>query len=61
MNPNTGISSPEVSQMLQTYRQDTRVDGAITFGMNAMVLEQTEAQFELQLAVGQQVRAELKF
>lgn len=61
VNPNTGISSPEVSQMLQTYRQDTRVDGAITFGMNAMVLEQTEAQFELQLAVGQQVRAELKF
>jgi uncharacterized protein len=61
VNPSSGISNPEVSQMLQTYRQDNRVDGAITFGMNAIVMGQTETQFELQLAVGQQVRAALKF
>jgi uncharacterized protein len=61
INPSTGISSPEVGQMLQTYRQDSRVDGAITFGMNAMVLGQTAAQFELQLAVGQKVQAALTF
>ncbi|NJS36167.1 MAG: MOSC domain-containing protein [Brachymonas sp.] len=61
IDPQTAISSPEVGLMLQTYRQDKRVDGAITFGMNAMVLSQTEAQFELQLAVGQNVRAQLQF
>jgi uncharacterized protein len=61
VNPSTAVSSPEVSQMLQTYRQDSRVDGAITFGMNAMVLGQTAAQFELPLAVGQKVQAALKF
>jgi uncharacterized protein len=59
VNPHTAISSPEVGQMLQTYRQDRRVDGAITFGMNAIVLGQEEAQFELALAVGQKVRGML--
>ena len=61
VNPSTAVSSPEVGQMLQTYRQDSRVDGAITFGMNAMVLGQTAAQFELQLTVGQRARANLRF
>ena len=61
VNPSTAVSSPEVGQMLETYRQDSRVDGAITFGMNAMVLGQTAAQFELPLAVGQRVQATLQF
>jgi uncharacterized protein len=61
VNPSSGISSPEVGQILQTYRQDSRVDGAITFGMNAMVRGQTAAQFELPLAVGQTVQANLTF
>jgi uncharacterized protein len=36
IDPQTAGSSPEVSHMLQTYRQDARVEGAITFGMNAV-------------------------
>jgi hypothetical protein len=47
--------------MLQTYRRDSRVDGAITFGMNAMALGQTSEQFEFSLSVGQQVVANLQF
>ncbi len=61
VNPATAISSPEVGQMLQTYRQDSRVDGAITFGMNAIVLGQATAQFEFQLSIGLKVQAALKF
>jgi uncharacterized protein len=61
VNPQTAISSPEVSQVLQTYRQDTRVDGAITFGMNAMVVRSDNAPFDLPLFVGQTARGMLKF
>jgi uncharacterized protein len=61
IDPKTALSSPEVSAMLQTYRQDRRLDGAITFGMNAMVLGQTESPFELPLTVGQSVRGKLSF
>jgi uncharacterized protein YcbX len=31
-------SSPEVGDTLQGYRQDARLNGAVTFGMNAIVL-----------------------
>jgi uncharacterized protein len=57
IDPKTAISSPEVSQMMQTYRQDARVDGAITFGMNAAFvrgLEQT-------IKTGQRVAASWAF
>ena len=37
VDPATGASSPEVGDLLQTYRQDARVNGAVTFGMNAIV------------------------
>jgi hypothetical protein len=43
--------------MLRTYRSDPRVDGAITFGMNAIVLQGVEHA----LRVGQPVGANLRF
>jgi uncharacterized protein len=61
VNPATGISSPEVGELLQTYRQDARLDGAITFGMNAMVLRDQEGAFDLPLAVGQRAWGALRF
>ena len=39
VDPATGVSSPEVGDLLQIYRQDARVSGAVTFGMNAIVIE----------------------
>ena len=57
IDPATGTSSPEVGDMLRTYRSDPRVDGAITFGMNAIVLEGVEHA----LRVGQSVGANLRF
>jgi uncharacterized protein len=38
VDPATGLSSPEVGDLLQTYRQDARVNGAVTFGVNAIVI-----------------------
>lgn len=57
IDPATAISSPEVSDMLQSYRQDARVDGAVTFGMNAIVLRGIDCL----LQVGQVVQANYKF
>lgn len=61
IDPETAQSSPEVSRLLQTYRQDARVDGAITFGMNAMVLRDEPGTFELPMTVGQTVQGCLSF
>lgn len=61
VNPKTAQTSPEVSQMLQTYRQDARLDGAITFGMNAIVVRPDNEPFDLPLAVGQTVQGMLRF
>jgi uncharacterized protein YcbX len=57
IDPATATASPEVSDTLQAYRQDPRLDGAITFGMNAIVVE-GDAQM---LRVGQAVGADWKF
>ena len=38
IDPITATSSFQVNDMLQTYRQDARLDGALSFGMNAIVL-----------------------
>ena len=46
-----------VLDMLHTYRQDARLDGALSFGMNLI----TVAGLEQTLAVGQPVKAALKF
>lgn len=57
IDPATAESSPEVGAMLRTYRQDKRLNGAITFGMNAIV-RQGAGQV---LRVGQRVAADLRF
>ena len=57
IDPQTAVSSPDVGDLLRSVRQDPRVDGAITFGMNAIVLEGVEAM----LKVGQRVRADFRF
>jgi uncharacterized protein len=61
VNPQTAISSPEVSQVMSSYRQDARLDGAITFGMNAMVQRPDRQAFDLPLRVGQAAKGALKF
>jgi len=57
IDPTTAVSSPEVGDMLRTWRQNARVDGAVTFGMNAIVLEGIDHM----LKVGQPVRANYRF
>ncbi|QKO20459.1 MOSC domain-containing protein [Rhodoferax sp. BAB1] len=57
INPDTAQSSPEVNDTLQTYRQDARVKGALTFGMNSIVM----AGVDHVLRVGQPVRASYRF
>ena len=57
VDPATAMSSPEVGDALQTYRQDARLDGAVTFGMNAIV----SAGADTVLRVGQIVRANYRF
>ena len=57
IDPVTGTSSPEVGDVLQTYRQDARVNGAVTFGVNAIVLSGVDHL----LKVGQAVKANYSF
>lgn len=57
IDPLTARSSPAVSDTLQTYRQDPRLNGAVTFGMNAIVL-QGDGQV---LRAGQTVTADFNF
>ena len=57
IDPATAVSSPEVGDLLQSYRQDARVGGAVTFGMNAIVLRGIDHL----LRVGQSVGANYRF
>jgi uncharacterized protein YcbX len=57
IDPVTAVSTHAVSDALQGYRRDARVKGAITFGMNAIVL-QGDGQV---LRVGQQMSADWRF
>ena len=57
IDPATALSSPEVGMTMQSYRSDSRMGGAITFGMNAVVLE----GFEQTLKPGQAVNANYRF
>ena len=57
IDPLSAISSPEVGDMLQRYRANARVNGAISFGMNLILL----TGIELQLALGQRVGASYRF
>ena len=57
IDPLSAISSPEVGDMLQSYRADPRVNGAITFGMNVIPL----TGIDHQLMLGQRVGARYRF
>jgi uncharacterized protein YcbX len=57
IDPDTAQSDTAVGDTLQGYRQDPRLDGKITFGMNAMAL-QGEGQV---LRVGQPVTGDWVF
>ena len=57
IDPATAESNPVVLDTLQTYRADPRVDGGITFGMNAIVVQGLEQT----LRVGQKVTADYDF
>ena len=56
VDPQTAQTGSAVLPALGAYRRDARVNGAITFGVNLMVLE----GFDQELAVGQTVRASLR-
>lgn len=57
IDPVTAESAPHVTEALRVYRSNPIVDGAITFGMNAIVLEGVDAT----LRVGQDVTANWAF
>ena len=57
IDPATALSHPAVGDALQGYRQDARVGGAVTFGMNAIVCEGDGVM----LHVGQTLQGELDF
>lgn len=57
VDPATGVPSPEVGDTLQAYRRNPVMNGAVTFGMNAIVLA-GDGQV---LKVGQSVSASYRF
>jgi uncharacterized protein len=57
IDPATAVLSPEVGDTLQTYRQDARLGGAVSFGMNALV----SAGQGHTLQVGQALTGEFAF
>lgn len=57
VDPATAEVDPIVSDTLQGYRRNEKLKGAVTFGMNAIVVEGLERT----LKVGQEVTADFKF
>jgi uncharacterized protein YcbX len=57
IDPVTAQIGPQVSDTLQAYRKNDRMQGAVTFGMNAVVLQGAEQT----LRVGQVVTADWRF
>lgn len=57
IDPATAASNPSVGDTLRGYRQDKRLGGAITFGMNAIVARGAGQM----LRVGQRLAADLRF
>jgi uncharacterized protein YcbX len=53
----TGVPGPDPLDILQTYRANPRMDGALCFGMNCIV----SAGAGSQLRIGQELDAELAF
>ena len=62
IDPETAQSTPHVSQAISQYRQDSRVEGAITFGMNATVLGLPPGPGQgVELVPGQRLAGDLAF
>lgn len=57
VDPATGVPGKQVSEALQAYRSNDVVGGAVTFGMNAVVV----AGIDQLLRVGQAVTADWRF
>ncbi len=57
VDPDTGERGHAVGDALQAYRSDPRMDGAITFGMNAVIVEGIDRA----LKVGMAGRASYRF
>jgi uncharacterized protein len=57
VDPASGVQGTEPSDTLQGFRADARMDGGITFGMNAVLV----SGFEHTLKVGQQGSARFAF
>jgi uncharacterized protein len=57
IDPTTAVFGAEPGATMAQYRSDSRLDGAITFGMNAVVVEGVDHQ----LRVGAQVEAAVDF
>ncbi len=57
INPDSALSHPAVSDTLQAYRQDPRVNGALTFGMNCLPVSGVGQVLRL----GQRVSADWAF
>ena len=53
----TGIPGPDPLDILQTYRANARMEGAVTMGMNVIVQDGIGRT----LRVGQELNAELAF
>jgi uncharacterized protein YcbX len=50
VDPATGVAGHAVGDVLQQYRADPRLDGALTFGMNAVVVEGIDRRLRAGLA-----------
>jgi uncharacterized protein len=57
VDPDTGESDVQVSDALQSYRCDARLNGAVTFGMNAVIVEGVDRV----LTVGQRGQGTIAF
>jgi uncharacterized protein YcbX len=57
IDPATAVSSPEVGDTLQGYRQLAVVGGAIAFGMNAIVIDGVD----FALRTGQDAAGDYRF
>lgn len=50
VDPQTGVPGHEPGDTLSTYRADARLDGAITFGMNAVIVQGVECGLRVGMA-----------
>jgi uncharacterized protein YcbX len=52
VDPQTGVPGHAVGDALATYRADARLDGALTFGMNAVIVEGIERSLKVGMSGG---------